>query len=142
MPNGKTTTELGYEVQDVGWRFVIVSLGILTVLTIISVAGLLWLYQYRDLYTSISDQPVVSTAEERPLPAGPRLQPRPPVELKAYLDSSMAHINSYGWVNEAEGKVHIPIDEAMDLALEQGYAFGPPPPVVVEPEAPAAEEAP
>lgn len=38
-------------------------------------------------------------------------------QLKA---SETEQLNSYGWVDEQAGYVHIPIDRAMDLVLQQG----------------------
>lgn len=140
MPNGKTPKELGYETQDVGWPFVLWSLGILTVLTIVSVFTLLWLFSARDKVTSVGAMPDVATAEERPVPTGPLLQQLPPLDMKAYKAEALAHLNGYGWIDEASGKVHVPIDRAIEMALEQGFASGTPA-LAVE-ETPADEEAP
>ena len=141
MPNGKTPKELGYEVEDVGWSFVLISLGVLTVFTIISVFGLLWVFGYRDSYSpSMANRPMPATAEERPIPTGPLLQALPAVDMAAYKAESMKHINGYGWVDESAGKVHIPIDHAMELALEQGFAAGAPVQPAAAAEEPIAEE--
>ncbi len=142
MPNGKTPKELGYETEDVGWSFIIWSAVILTGFTLVTIFGLLWIFGARDLYKSIGDKTVVSTAEERPLPAGPRLQAQPPLDMDAYKTSAMNHLHNFGWVDESVGIVHIPIERAMEKALEEGFAFGPPPARVAEPEAPAIEETP
>ena len=50
-----------------------------------------------------------------------RLQPDPPAEIEAMAASQQAMINSYGWVNHAEGKVRVPIKEAMAAKLDQGF---------------------
>jgi len=137
MPNGKTAKELGYEVEDVGWKFVLWSLGILTVVTIVSIFMLLVVFGYRDSYSSMADQTLPVTAEERPIPGGPLLQAQPPVDMATYKAEALKHINGYGWVDESAGKAHIPIERAMELALEQGFAAGAP---VAAPEQPIAEQ--
>jgi hypothetical protein len=49
-----------------------------------------------------------------------------PYEALQRLDAQqLEQINSYGWVNEAEGTVRIPIERAMELvAAERGGAGG------------------
>lgn len=70
-----------------------------------------------------------STAEQRypmavsgdaRLPPEPRLQQFPEQEMRAYEASQQERLTTYGWVDEAQGIAHIPIDEAMRLTLERG----------------------
>jgi hypothetical protein len=56
----------------------------------------------------------------RALPPSPALQVTPRRDLRQYLDSQNAALNSYGWVDQKAGVVRIPIDRAMDLLLEKG----------------------
>ena len=146
MPNGKTPKELGYETQDVQWPLVLWTMGSLIVIVLVSIFGLLLLFSKRDqMIPQPRGKQPMTMAEERPIPTGPLLQARPPVDMKRYLDQSNAHMESFGWVDEASGKVHVPIERAMELALEQGFPTGAPAPVATEtpePEAPAAAEAP
>ena len=55
-----------------------------------------------------------------PEPAGARLQTDPEVDMQRFRASEDARLESYGWVDEAEGTVRLPIDEAMRLTLERG----------------------
>ncbi len=55
-----------------------------------------------------------------PVLVGPKLQPDPPVDLKKLLHDEDAHLNSFGWVDQREGLVHIPIDEAIELMAKRG----------------------
>ena len=50
----------------------------------------------------------------------PTLQSDPPTALKIFKAEQQAHLNGYGWVDKAQGIVHIPIQTAMDKALERG----------------------
>jgi hypothetical protein len=56
----------------------------------------------------------------RVLPPQPRLQVQPKLELKAYCQSQAKELNSYGWVDQHNGVVHVPVDRAMDLILSRG----------------------
>ncbi len=143
MPNGKTPKELGYETQDVRWPLVLWSMASVIVIVLVSILGLLLVFSARDRMPTLRTLTPMSMAEERPIPTGPLLQARPPVDMKAYLDKSNAHMESFGWIDEASGKVHIPIERAMELAIEEGFPTGTPAPVAVaptEPEAPVAAE--
>jgi len=54
------------------------------------------------------------------LPPQPRLEERPALELKAFRDAEDHELNSYGWVDQKNGVVHIPIDRAIDLLAQRG----------------------
>jgi hypothetical protein len=56
----------------------------------------------------------------RALPPSPALQVTPRRDLRQYLNSQDATLNSYGWVDQKAGVVRIPIDRAMDLLLQKG----------------------
>lgn len=59
-------------------------------------------------------------AAERAEPPGPRLQTSPEEELREMLAEEAARLESYGLVGEDGGHARIPIERAMDLALERG----------------------
>ena len=66
----------------------------------------------------------------RELPPGgvPRLQVVPPQELRLYKAQQEELLNSYGWVDEKDGIVRIPIVRAMDLLLQKGLPVQTSPP--------------
>jgi hypothetical protein len=140
MPNGKTPQELGYETEDVQWPLVLWSLGIVTGFTIISVFVLLWIFSFREAFPAFGQKAPVATAESRTVPTGPLLQADPATVMEKYKTESFAHINGYGWVDEEQGLVHIPIKDAMTIALEQGFPTGMHEPAAPE-EAASAEDA-
>lgn len=53
-------------------------------------------------------------------PREPRLQRLPRVGLQAFERAQRAELDRYGWVDQEEGIVQIPIERAMDLAVERG----------------------
>ncbi|HEX6003025.1 MAG TPA: hypothetical protein VFZ14_03410 [Burkholderiales bacterium] len=58
----------------------------------------------------------------QPVPASdaaPALQSAPPPELQAYLREKQQRLESYGWIDRAAQRVHIPIERAMQLMQER-----------------------
>jgi hypothetical protein len=53
-------------------------------------------------------------------PPAPRLQAYPAQELEAYRKAQSRWTLEYGWIDRAEGLVHVPIERAMELVLEEG----------------------
>jgi len=56
----------------------------------------------------------------RTLPPEPRLQVSAPRDLKVYKAEQNEILNNYGWVDQKDGIVRIPIDQAMDILLQKG----------------------
>ena len=54
------------------------------------------------------------------LPPSPRLQTTPWEDLKQFIGSEQDYLNSYGWVDQGTGQVHIPIERAKTLLLQRG----------------------
>jgi len=65
-------------------------------------------------------QTAAEQAAETVLAPGPRLQTHPEDEYRQMRRELDEHIHGYGWVDEGSGVVHIPIERAIDLVLEQG----------------------
>jgi hypothetical protein len=60
----------------------------------------------------------VKVADE--LPAGPRLQVVPGLDLREIRAAEEDRLNGYGWVDEGGRVVHIPIGKAIDVLIEKG----------------------
>lgn len=80
--------------------------------------------------------------------AGPLLQPDPVRDMNAMRAEQLGRLNSYGWVDREKGIVHVPIENAMAMAIERSMvkAQAPEPastaaPVAVAATAPAAPRA-
>lgn len=56
----------------------------------------------------------------RMLPPEPRLQVAAPQDLKQYKAGQNEVLNNYGWADQKNGIVRIPIDKAMDILLQRG----------------------
>ncbi|GEM_PF-866069 len=65
--------------------------------------------------------PIANASHPAPSrPAFPRLQISPPADLLAFHEKEEAELHGYSWVNKTSGIVHIPIERAMDLILQEG----------------------
>jgi hypothetical protein len=61
------------------------------------------------------------------IPPPPRLQERPGIDLAKLNAKYGEALNSYGWVDRNVGRVHIPIEQAKQLVLQEsqsGRSFG------------------
>jgi hypothetical protein len=52
----------------------------------------------------------------------PQLQVVPGLDLREIRADEAEQLEGYGWVDQSQGLVHVPIDEAIDMLLEQGVA--------------------
>ena len=51
----------------------------------------------------------------------PALQPRPNDDMADFSEAQEDLLHSYGWVDRVAGKVHIPIEQAMESALKKNF---------------------
>jgi hypothetical protein len=58
-------------------------------------------------------------------PPAPRLQTQPFKDVYQLKNDQRGALNSYGWVDKANGVVHIPVDRAMQLRLQRGMPARP-----------------
>lgn len=69
------------------------------------------------------DAPVSALARpEGQLPPEPRLLTDEPTALREFRAGEATRLHEYGWIDQAAGSVHIPIDRAKDLLLQRGLA--------------------
>ncbi len=54
------------------------------------------------------------------LPPGPRLLVDEPTNLRTFRATEAQTLEHYGFIDQAAGTVHIPIDRAKDLLIERG----------------------
>jgi hypothetical protein len=98
----------------------------IVVMTVLSMAGMRLLFGYfaeREAQGQAARTTLVPT-EKHPLPAEPRLQATPVLDLNEFRAQEEAALRGYGWVDRKAGKVRIPIDRAVDLVAERGLPAG------------------
>jgi hypothetical protein len=86
------------------------------------VYGTFWLFEGREQTASRELQRFPLAAGQVKEPPTPRLQTQPFKDVWQLKSAEMEKLTSYGWVDQAGGVVHIPIDEAMRIIAERGSA--------------------
>ena len=85
------------------------------------------------------------TSPVMPPPAavgGPQLLARPERELDEVRTAEKERLSSYGWVDQASGVAHIPIERAIELVAERGLPSRPAEPLATPAATPAPTAAP
>jgi hypothetical protein len=137
--------EVLYDPTDLSARAVIVFLVFLALGGIIITASMWGLYKYlaSDRYSPHSTTRPIGTSSQQLAEVGgdpaskfppPRLQPDPVADLNRFRVREEQILNSYGWVDRANGKVHIPIEQAIDVVAQVGLP--------VRPSSPTASQSP
>lgn len=102
--------------------------GVAVVIAFLVACGVCWLLIIALL--DFHEDPYISPiaeANERRLPPSPLLQAKPELEMEAMQAELERHMTGYGYLDELDQRVFIPIDRAMALVLDDGI------PVAVEP---------
>ena len=115
----KPNREEGYEHRDANIRALLqFGFGLAAILVIIFFA-MRWTFSFLSAKSPMGPPPTPFESA-RVLPPQPRLQVEPHQDLKTYCDQQLSNLNGYGWVDQHNGVVHIPIDQAMDKLVRQG----------------------
>jgi hypothetical protein len=117
----------GYESSDLAVRggirvLAVIVIGTAIVFAVTTAMQYFWVGRFLDV-----SPPETGVAEEveGPVPRDVQSRARSGTEYNILRASELELLNSYGWVNEDDGVVHIPIDVAMDMLLEEGFPTRP-----------------
>ena len=115
-----TSHPADYEKKDipfstVGWFLLSIAIGAV----LVYIASAFMIHLYRPSLIHPGESPALTDLARQP--PEPRLEVNPAADLEALRKAEDDLLNHYGWVDRSAGVAHIPIDEAMDLALERGY---------------------
>lgn len=128
--------DLGFEREDLGSRPIfgfLVSLAIFGILTYYVIWGM---FHLLDAYNRKHQKPMSPMVKVNPdtrivtpqmiqqFPE-PRLEDDERTELNAFRYAEEEKLNSYGWVDQNAGTVHIPIERAMELVAQRGLPTTP-----------------
>jgi hypothetical protein len=98
-------------------------LGLIVVLIVVLIS-MKWMFSYFAKSQPLG--PPASPFENvRVLPPQPRLQVKPGADLRSYCSDQMQKLGTYGWVDQGNGVVRIPIDRAIDATIERGLPARP-----------------
>jgi hypothetical protein len=113
----------GYETRDVAFKPVLwAGFGLIAI--VVAFFVLMWV-----LYVHLLDREARSSApahrlaaeQARTEPPYPRLQSDPVDDWLNFQAENQRILSTYGWVDRPAGIVRIPIEKAMELALERGF---------------------
>jgi hypothetical protein len=123
-----------HEQTDAEPRAVFRVLLVLLGFTALVAAGLVYLTLGMVAVEEAADPPRAPLAQEPGrLPAEPRLQTQPFVDVETLRAEERELLTSYGWVDEKAGVVRIPIEQAKELLLRRGLPVASPAPATASP---------
>jgi hypothetical protein len=111
----------GHETRDIRLRPVTVAglaIAAVVLLTAGGMRALLGFYARRETAQGPPANPMA--AYGRKLPPEPRLQSDPLRDLVGLRAAEDARLGGYGWVDRGAGRVHVPIERAMELLAAGG----------------------
>jgi hypothetical protein len=114
----------GYEHADANVRSLYQFGALLAILIIAVMWAMVYTYNFFAKHESLGP-PASPFENQRALPPQPRLQPQPATDLKRYCEIEQQQLTTYGWVDQNNGLVRIPVDRAMDMVLEKGLPARP-----------------
>jgi hypothetical protein len=129
--------EVEFEREDLAPRPIFIFLITLTAICVLVYFILRGMYSYLDAYEGRHQPPqsplVPQTrADTRAVMPDditkfpqPRLETTEPLEINDFRLQEEKTLNSYGWVDQQAGVVHIPIDRAMQLLAQRGLPTRP-----------------
>jgi hypothetical protein len=108
----------GFEARDASARGVTmagIGLMLLLLFSLAVVAGLFSFFRQRQV-SAFGPGPTPTAIQ----PPAPRLQVDEAKDLQWVRATQEAQLNSYGWIDKGAGKIHMPIDRAMQIIVEHG----------------------
>jgi len=116
--HGHKNSGVTYEKRDVNTRTILLFVAVLFVLLAVTFVSMRGLFGYFSETQNLG--PGASPFDNsRALPPTPRLQAEPAADLEQVRQAQEEILNSYGWVDKANGTVRVPIDRAMDMLMER-----------------------
>ncbi len=110
--------EVGHELRDMRTRNVIRWLVLLVVGVTLVVAGIT---VFEAALVGVGPlKMVIDQPPNAPTPTGPRLERTNGEVLAAQRAKEETILNNYTWIDQAGGKVSLPIEKAMELTLQKG----------------------
>ena len=116
--------EEGFEHADANVRSLYRFGASLAILIVAVMWAMVYTYNFFAKHESLGP-PASPFENQRELPPQPRLQPHPATDLKRYCEMEQQQLSMYGWVDQHNGVVRIPVDRAMDVVLQKGLPARP-----------------
>ncbi|MFZ3200702.1 MAG: hypothetical protein WA175_06085 [Candidatus Acidiferrales bacterium] len=111
--------EAGYERRDANIRGLLEFAFWLAMVLVVTLLAMKLTYHFFAKMEPVGP-PASPFTNVREIPAGPLLQAAPHLDLQTYCEGQEQQVNTYGWIDQQQGTVRLPVDRAMDLLLERG----------------------
>jgi len=99
---------------------IVLSAIVLALLIALAFGAMSWLGGRLETAAERTEPALHGLAQERELPPAPRLQASPTLDVEAHRGSIDARAGAYEWIDAPAGVVRIPLERALDLAVERG----------------------
>ena len=119
-PPQASNPEIQYEKTDAHARPLYLFLFWISVVTLVVAVVSLAAWKWGRAYYESGTSRAVMAPPQDAQPAGPRLQTREALDLKAFQAEEAKILSTYGVVDREKGLYRIPIEQAMKLTLERG----------------------
>jgi len=113
-PNGA-----GHERSEISVRFIVVSLAVLLVGTFLAALLVVGIFQFFS-HTYQPQEAARQAQAQAQLPPEPRVEVEPWQQLQTVRSREDHILKSYAWVDQKQGVVRIPIDQAIDELATKG----------------------
>lgn len=114
---------IGHEVEDANVRGIVYA-GIGLMIGILIASFIVYgVFQYMKAHAPTVDSPnPMAQTDQQIFPPAPRIEARPAEELNELRLQEERMLTTYGWTDKASGVVRIPIERAMQIQMERGFA--------------------
>lgn len=110
----------GYETRDVNLRGILyLGLGVAISAVVISL-GLWWLFNVYEQQAASLDPQLTPLYDANQKPPAPNLQSQPNRDFQEFRRQQEERLSTYGWIDQQQKVVRIPVERAMELLLERG----------------------
>ncbi|MDB5384833.1 MAG: hypothetical protein JWM11_479 [Planctomycetaceae bacterium] len=120
---------IGHEISDAN-PFYVSLFAIALILAIALVFPLMsWMFWRFEAAAKRSDSPL-SVVADKQSPPPPTLQDNPAADLLEFRRAEDQRLSSYGWIDQRQGIVRLPVDRAITILSERGLPEPQGPPVI------------
>ena len=108
----------------VGYKFA-TWLAVAMVISIAIVYGTFWFFEGQEQSANTAAQKYPLAVGQVKAPPAPNLQTQPFRDIYSLRQAEALKLESYGWVDKEGGIARLPIDRAMEVMLQRGFASRP-----------------
>jgi hypothetical protein len=121
LPDPEPDKQPGYQFDVVNTRKVWMIAGTLALVVLLCFGVIAWIVFGLEAEHAAFQPPMSALERERLLPPEPRLEATPQVDGLRYREQAEQQADSYGWVDQQQGIVHIPVKQAQNIILQKGW---------------------